>query len=606
MQFVQAVNAIDPSSPTIRYNLIVAGGESELRACVRSIRNSPVVAVDTETTGCTMVGTTTVLGAAYGTRCRLVSVSTNDGTWVIDCFAIDPSPVVRALHDRKVVAHNWAFDAQFLMQYGFQPGKAKLRDTYILSFLLHCGTNKRNNLGYVMQKYLRVGMDKSFQKSDWSAELSQSQLDYAASDTAKLIELYHVLVVKVYKAGLKKIAGLEHRVLHGVLEMQRNGVKVDTVQWMEIYRQSKDRRGDLDQSMKMMVRSRTYGGVWNWRKTADIKAACMRLGIQLPANPETGKLLTNKKHLALVDELFIKLLLEWRRCDQVVKTFGSKWLGYVSSTDGKVHAGFMQCQPATGRFSCNKPNVQQIPRGRHRWCFLADPGKVIVKADYSGIELRMMAVMADDKGLKRAFAEGLDPHTETAKNVLGKSEPTKEDRTLSKALNFGLLYGCGAEQLRLVLAANWGMILPIERTQEMHKKFFQTYRGIAQFHAKAKREKAVVYRTPWGRRRLGMLDGPGKSAFPQRVNTPIQSTSADGMKAAVALMMKRKHEVPVELLMVVHDEFVVQCPWQSASEVSQWMERIMVESMQPLLGTVQCTVESSWGNNWGNNWSKPT
>jgi len=600
MTFQPAINAIDPTVPDVKFTYVSAGNESALRDCRRAIRRSHIVAIDTETTGCSIVGTTTLLGIPYGTKCRILSVSTDDGTWVIDCFAIDPSMVVRALHGRKIIAHNWAYDAQFLCQYGFDTKKAKLRDTVILSFLLHCGTKKKNSLGYVMQKYLKIGMDKSFQKSDWSGTLSHEQLLYAASDTSYLVELYHVLWLRICRAGLKKTAALEHKVLYGVLEMQRNGVRVDPALWLEIYRQSKERKIDLDRELKEMVKPRTFGGPWNWRKVADIKAACIRLNIQLPVNPKTGKIQTGKAQLALVDDVFIRLILEWRKCDQIVKTFGPKWLGFISKTDGKVHAGFMQCQPETGRFSCNKPNLQQIPRGKHRHCFLADPGKVIVKADYSGIELRMMAKVADDKNLKKAFAEGLDPHTETAKNVLGKSDPTGEDRTLSKALNFGLLYGCGADKLRLQLAANWGMILPLEKTEEMHKKFFNTYKGIKKFHEQKQRDTSTYYRTPWGRRRLGLVDG-ATSAFPKKVNTPIQSTSADGMKAAVALMIQRKHQMPVELLMVVHDEFVVQCPKQNATEVAVWLENIMKEAMQPLLDPVQCEVESSWGNSWGKN-----
>lgn len=601
MTFQPAINAIDLTVPDVKFTYVSAGNESALRDCRRAIRRSQIVAIDTETTGCSIVGTTTLLGIPYGTKCRILSVSTDDGTWVIDCFAIDPSMVVRALHGRKLIAHNWAYDAQFLCQYGFNPSKAKLRDTFLLSFLLHCGTKKKNSLGYVMQKYLKIGMDKSFQKSDWSGTLSHEQLLYAAADTTNLVELYHVLWLKICRTGLKAIAALEHKVLFGVLEMQRNGVRVDPALWMEIYKQSKERKIDLDRELKEMVKPRTFGGAWNWRKVADVKAACLRLNITLPVNPKTNKVQTGKKQLALVDDVFVKLLLEWRKCDQIVKTFGPKWLGFISKTDGKVYASFLQCRPETGRFSCDKPNLQQIPRGRHRHCFLADPGKVIVKADYSGIELRLIAKVAPDMGLQKAFAEKLDPHTETAKNVLGKTEPTSEDRTLSKALNFGLLYGCGAEQLRLLLASNWGMILPLEQTEDMHKKFFKTYKGIKAYHDKANREKPTYHRTPWGRRRLGLIDGPNKSAFTQRVNTPIQSLAADGMKAAVALMIQRKHEVPVELLMVVHDEFVVQCPKQNATEVAVWLESIMKEAMQPLLSPVQCEVESSWGNSWGKN-----
>ena len=567
-------------------------------AVIREIRRSRFIALDCETTG---------LRPYHDSKLRLLSITTSIGsTFVVDCFSCNPRRIIRHLSRsrKKIIAHNWAFDANFLNQYGFTFERCRLRDTHILAFLLHCGSKHKSNLGYCLWKYLGVETDKSHQKSDWSGDLTTDQLDYAAKDTKHLLDLYLVLLEKCKQAKLMRIVALEHHVLRAVLWMMRTGMRVDSAKWMGIYADCLANRATEDKLMRAMVPARSFGSPFDWRKQADLKSALLRLGHRVGS--------TAKKKLALeLDGLtgassdFIHALLRFRRADQVVKAFGPGWLKAVDGY-GYVHPTPQQCRPETGRFSYSDPNVQQIPRGPHRKCFLPRPGNVVVKADYSGIELRMMAHVAPDQEMILAFQNGADLHTKTAQDVLGIAEPTKNDRTLAKALNFGLIYGCGPETLREQLAANWGIILTIDECARYKRKFFNTYWGIEQYLEQCKKKEDYAWRSKWGRRRLGM----GKTynekmrrfqtQFNKWANTPIQGNSADGMKKAIAEVYKRRKQIPgVRMLAVVHDEIVLECPKPLAFQCAEWLKDIMEKSMQPLLGEVPCVVEYSVGNTWG-------
>ena len=575
-------------------NFTLVTNHSQLMSVQSVLQGVDLLALDTETTG---------LKPFHTSRMRLLSLCVDgENPWVIDCDQVDPSSLIQSLRRKVIVAHNWAFDAPFLIQYGFDFAANSLRDTFIGSFLLNCGFGVSNSLGSVLYDRMGIEVDKVLQKSDWSGELSLAQLEYAAKDTAVLLDLHRILYREIAKNNLRTIWRLEHKVLKATIWMRLNGVNVDKNKWISLYNAAVKRRTRLNSELQEMVPPRTFINTpWNWRKHWDIKAAASRIGLTLKS--------TSKDELCMhTDNDFVSKIMEWRKADQIIKTFGPEWLEHIGA-DAKVHAEFMQCRPETGRFSCNSPNLQQIPRGSHRKAFVAPVGFSIVKADYSAIELRMIAWVAKETNMQEAFRNGVDLHTKTAKDVLGKDRPTKEDRTLAKALNFGLIYGCGAKTLRTTLAKNWGILLPLEDLQEMRKQFFQTYPGLKRYHAKMKQPGKLIFRTKWGRTRGGM--GPKlkrdrwgnwkwQEQFTKKCNTPIQSNSADGMKKALSEVWSKRNDWPeMTMLMPVHDEIVLMCPTVQADSVAEWLKTIMVNAMQPLLGTVPCEVEAGVGKSWG-------
>lgn len=575
-----------------RTNFTLVTTASELSSVQTALRSEALLALDTETTG---------LRPFHDSRLRLLSLCV-DGVrpWVIDCFKVDPRPLLASLRRKVIVAHNWAFDAPFLAPHGFDFAANSLRDTFIASFLLTCGYGSSNSLGKVLYDNLGIEVDKTLQKSDWSGELTPEQLAYAAADTTHLLPLHRSLRERIQTDGLTKVWHLEHIVLKAVLWMRMTGIKVDHNKWVTLYNAAIAKRTRLTGELNKMVPPRQFSKApWNWRKPWDIKQAAGRMGVDLPS--------TTKAAMALhADNDFVQNILEWRRCDQILKSFGPAWFRH-EGTCGSVHAEFRQCLPMTGRFSCTEPNMQQIPRGGHRKCFVAPIGHSIVKADYSTLELRLMAKIAKEKNMAKAFLQGVDLHMQTAQNVLGKESPTKADRSLAKALNFGLIYGCGPKALREQLAANWGIVLPLVKAAAMRTAFFKAYPDLKRYHAKMKGPGEPVSKTPWGRVRHGM--GPvmkeskwGKKLseqFTKKCNTLVQSTAADGMKKAVASVWMKRKSFDFNMLLVVHDEIVLVCPTPIANDVAEWLKGIMIKAMQPLLGRIPCEVETSVGDSWG-------
>jgi DNA polymerase-1 len=245
--------------------------------------------------------------------------------------------------------------------------------------------------------------------------------------------------------------------------------------------------------------------------------------------------------------------------------------------------------------SSSDPNLQNIPRDpKYRTCFRAPEGRVLIKADYSQIELRIAAAIAKDRRMLEAYRQGLDLHTLTAQMVLGRNEVTKEDRQRAKAMNFGLIYGMSAETLREHARNNYDVELSEAEAQEFRRRFFQTYRGIADWHERERQAGPHDVRTRSGR----LVRNVEK--FTNRLNTPVQGTGADGLKRSMALMWERRSQVPVDVkfCLAVHDELVVECNETDAQAVADWLRACMTDGMQDLIPEVPVEVEVRVGRAW--------
>jgi DNA polymerase-1 len=255
--------------------------------------------------------------------------------------------------------------------------------------------------------------------------------------------------------------------------------------------------------------------------------------------------------------------------------------------------------------SCSKPNLQNLPRGDYRRCIVAPPGRVLVKADYSQIELRIAAKVSGDEALLEAYRNREDLHVLTAQRVLGVGEVSPEDRQLAKALNFGLLYGMGARGLKKYAKSEYDLELTEEEAQSYREAFFHAYPGLARWHRETKRagwQHKIRYRlspetrTLTGRRRL--IDD--KTSDMQRLNSPVQGTGADGLKLALALLWERRAEVPGAFpVLAVHDEIVIEAGEGQAGDVADWLKRAMIEAMAPLIEPVPVQVDVAVSTTWG-------
>jgi DNA polymerase-1 len=246
--------------------------------------------------------------------------------------------------------------------------------------------------------------------------------------------------------------------------------------------------------------------------------------------------------------------------------------------------------------SCQGAPLQTIPRDpRYRACFRPDEGRVLVKADYSQIELRIAAEIADDKRMLEAYAAGEDVHTITAAAVLGRAngQVMPEDRQAAKALNFGLLYGMGAERLREHARDNYGVNLTDDEAYRFRERFFSTYPGLRRWHQRHQSDGLLDTRTLAGRRRLKV------SRFPEQLNSPVQGTGADGLKAALALLWETRDRCPdAAPVLVVHDEIVVECDAGRAEQARDWLKDCMTRGMGEFLTKVPVVVEAKVCRDW--------
>jgi DNA polymerase-1 len=534
---------------------------------------------------------------------RLLSLATKDVTYIVDCQSVDPAGLFPILAEVTVVAHNALFDLSFLSTLGFVPGK--VADTMILSQLVYAGSKveplKRgqtsHSLDSVVERELGLELDKTHQSGDWSGTLSPEMIEYAARDVEVLLPLYEVLKAKIEEAGLTYVAEIEHRALPAVVWMSGAGVPIDADSWREHSRKTEAATARLKDELNALAPEHPDGKAWNFGSHQQVRKAAKLLGVDLPNTKDETLALYANEHR------FIAALRNYRKTAKLASTYGAAWLENGYYDGGRIYASWRQLRAATGRMACDHPNLQNIPRSGPLRSYIRVPeGRVFVTADYSQIELRIAAKISDDQEMLSAYAEGRDLHTLTAHSLIGREEISKDDRKLAKAVNFGLLYGMGANGLRSYALRSYGVEMSTEEAALYRKRFFKTYPGLKRWHEHERRawlRGATETRTLTGRRRMDV------EKLTDRLNAPVQGTGADGLKLALVLLWERRDECPGAVpVLVCHDEVVVECDEDRGEETKRWLEKAMVEGMDAVMnGTggarVPVEVEARIARSWG-------
>jgi DNA polymerase-1 len=559
---------------------------ADLPRVATAVAASALVGLDIETTGLD----------PRSDRVRLLSLGcdTTDGgtvTYVVDCFAVDPAPLWAALASVPVVGHNLTFDLQFLARRGFEPGAC--RDTLLESQVLHAGERGlKHALAACCDRELGEAVRKAEQASDWSGDLTAEQLRYAATDAQLVRRLHDALTLKLDGGGLAGVMAIEHAALPALAWLSSSGVAFDQAGWEKraaaAQAEAERLAGELDRAAPPRDQGELFGSGWKWDSPQHVAAALQAVGC-----PVQG---TDDDTLAAVDHPLAERLRDYRAAKKLATTYGAKWLK-GSYRNGRVYAAWRQLGAHSGRMACSAPNLQNLPRDpRYRCCFTAPPGRVLVKADYSQIELRIAAKVAGETAMIEAYRRGEDLHALTARLLLGKPDVSKADRQLAKAVNFGLLYGMGAKAFRAYARSNYGVELTESEAEQYRKAFFTAYPALRRWHGTVGRtqDRPIETRTLAGRRCLHV------ARFSEKLNLGVQGTGADGLKRALALLWERRGEcagaVPV---LVVHDEIVVECDASQAAAASDWLKRAMLDGMAPLVEPVPVAVEVKTARTWG-------
>ncbi|VTT99013.1 dna-directed dna polymerase : DNA polymerase OS=Meiothermus silvanus (strain ATCC 700542 / DSM 9946 / VI-R2) GN=Mesil_1349 PE=3 SV=1: Prim-Pol: DUF3987: DNA_pol_A_exo1: DNA_pol_A [Gemmataceae bacterium] len=583
------------------YTLVTtAAGLSDVVTAIED--GGGVVGLDTETTG---------LDPSRD-RVRLIQLATARGTFVVDLSAFaDPrtalEEVFEVLARAGVCGHNLAFDLAFLARLGFVPGR--VADTMLASQVLHAGEfQTRHGLKDVAARVLGVTLNKTEQKADWSKALTPEMLGYAARDAETPPAAWAVLRERAAAAKLSRVLDAEMAAVPAVAWASSKGVGFDRPAWEALAAEAEQKQDAVREQLDAAAPGHNLTQSRNWNAPAEVTEAFASVGVTV-----TG---TDDATLAAIDHPIAALVREYRGLAKLVGTYGKAWLKNVAA-DGRVYAAWKQLgAEATGRMSCKEPNLQQLPRDpRYRRCFVAPPGRTLVKADYSQIELRIAAKLTGDKRMLAAYRSGEDIHTLTARALLGKDEVGKADRQLAKSVNFGLLYGQGAKGLMAYALGSYGVTLTEAEATAHRETFFKTYAGLRAWHQKVRNTIKAKFdadpdavhdvRTLAGRRRLlPVAKKPAcRAPYPnitEALNTPVQGTGADGLKAALALLWERRDRCPDAFpVLFVHDEIVVECDEAKSAATVEWVKAAMVDGMAPLIAPVAVEVEATVGRTWG-------
>ncbi len=579
---------------------LVTNGE-EVRFAVEEIKKHPIIGLDTETTE---------LEPHLGIL-RLIQIATPREVFILDLknfenpltnSELQPLRDLLANDENVKVLHNAKFDAKWL-KYHLGGELGRLFDTLLSSQILAAGDPEvRHSLAEAAFRYLGVEVDKTQQVSNWNAELSASQYEYAAKDAEILLPLREKMVEKLKTDNLIKIAQLEFECVLPVANMELAGFYLDAVRWREQLAKVKIIQVKLaDELQDLLAVGAIQGSLFgrteiNLDSHVQLNESLKRLGVPLPETTRQWQLEPLAK-----DYPVIAKLLEYRTVQKAITSYGENILEYINPVTGRLHADFRQIGAPTGRFSCNNPNIQQVPHGEeYRRCFRAPEGRKLVIADYSQIELRILADVTGDEGFINAFQSGADLHKTTAAQVFNVSidEVTGEQRSFAKRLNFGVVYGIGAKRFAMMTG------LSDDEAQNIMTRYFQTYRKLDAWLKEAARTavRQREARTPLGRLARFRFDPQDRqqTSLTERngKNMPIQGASADILKRALRLLHDGIHGTSANIVNIVHDEIIVECDAAEAGRIQQIVEDSMCAAGEEYVKKVPVKVESEIKDEW--------
>jgi DNA polymerase-1 len=598
--------------PVIRYECITRQGQ--LEEWLARLRAAPLTALDTETTGldplkASLVGIS--LCTEAGLACYIPLAHDYPG-------APEQLPAARVLDalrpwlqdaDRPKVLQNAKYDRHILANAGIELAGVR-HDTLLASYVVEA--HRSHDLSSLAQRHLgRSGISYEEVCGKGARQIPFSQVDlerataYSAEDADLTLGVHAALWPRLEaEAGLRAIYEQIELPLSGVLlRMERNGVLVDVPR---LQAQSADlarRMLTLEAEAHALA-----GGPFNLASPKQIgELLFSRLGLPVLKKTATGVPSTDEdvlERLAL-DYPLPRVLLEYRSLAKLRSTYCDKLPAAVNAATGRVHTTYGQATAVTGRLASTEPNLQNIPvrtaEGRRiREAFIAPPGSRIVSADYSQIELRILAVLSGDEGLRGAFSRGEDVHRATAAEVFGVAleAVSPEQRRAAKAVNFGLIYGMSA----FGLAGNLG--ISRDAAQNTMDRYFDRYPRVARYmdEVRASAHERGFVETAFGRR-LWLPDinggnGPRRQAAERAaINAPMQGTAADLIKRAMIAVdaWLQAQALGTRLVMQVHDELVLEVPEAELTAVREKVPALMAAAAD---WAVPLEVSLGVGANW--------
>lgn len=553
--------------------------EEAAKELLAELMRAPRVAFDTETTA-----REPGMSATDAKTCKLIgfSFATEKGkAWYVDGALIDIFRPLFADPTKTLIAHNVKFDRAVLHRYGIGFASTP-HDTFLAHYCLDAAARhglkdlSEQLLGYKMIRFEDVAglPERGKQEPSLVGKPIEKVVDYAAEDADMTLQLEDKIRASAPRQSLEEV---EEPLVKILLEMEREGVRIDVAAL-------KDYGRELDREiLKLRQQIGEYAGPdVNLDSPKQLGIILFeKLGLTGGKKTSSGQFSTDEKTLSkLVDDHpIVPLILEYRACTKLKSTYVDK-LPTLIDAEGRVHTTYAQALTETGRLSSSDPNLQNIPirteRGKLiRKAFVArDENHVILSADYSQIELRLMAAFSGDKAMLEAFRNGEDIHRDTASRVYDVMPMfvTPEQRAKCKMVNFGIIYGISAFGL--------SQRLKISRKEaaDLIDTYFKLYPSVKSFMSEAieKARKAGYAETVLGRRRT-LRDINSRNATVRQaaerdaINTPIQGSAADLIKIAMVKIDRalKAKALRTKMVLQIHDELVFDVPKDEVDVVSE-------------------------------------
>ena len=615
LEFAAINNNNDEKSPKKLGKYKTVLDKKDLDDWIKKIKNSKAFAIDTETDSVDTV-TANLLGIS-------ISVNENEGCYIPLGHTYEDCPkqlsmdyVIKTLgsvieeNQNKAVGQNLKFDIPILSRHGINITNF-LADTMLMSYVLNSTATRHGMdrlaeyyLNYTTTKYTDVTGTASKQISFAEVKLDVAT-NYAAEDADITLRLFNVFspLLKDKPVQKKLLEDLEYPLVHVLARVEQNGAKIDK---KKLANHSQELSEKIDKLSKQAFK--IAGEEFNLDSPKQLlEILYEKQGLPVLKKTPKGQPSTNEDTLQRLSEEYElpRIILQYRTLAKLKSTYTDSLINIENPKTKRIHTSYQQAVTSTGRLSSTEPNLQNIPiktaEGRRiREAFVPEKGNVLISADYSQIELRIMAHLSKDKNLTYAFNNNVDVHSSTAAEVFGVSidNVSQDQRRSAKAINFGLMYGMSAFGLTRQLG------IPRGEAQEYLDTYFARYTGVRDYmnniKAQAKEDKFVE--TIMGRRlylnEINAANGLRRQAAERAaINAPLQGSAADIIKKAMLdideLILNELSEV--QMIMQVHDELVFECPKSKADAVMEKMKDTMEKTVEL---NIPLIAEAAIGSNW--------
>ena len=480
----------------------------------------------------------------------------------------------------------------FLKKAGFAI-EGKKFDLLLAFKLLNAGlVKKRLSLADIIKKYLAGDNGFSLLLEEETNFTSQGYFNRSAKKVTVLLALREMLIDDLRADHLIETAELEFSCVSADIELWLTGIGIDTEKLQDILKRAETECNRNEEKLKAY-----------FSDTVNIRSSKSLMEVfnnhpEMKAKRITFKE-TSKSTLKYYVKTFpiLQAVLDYRYAKVFVDA-ASQVLRFNNIGTDRVYPFYDPLGAVTGRFSSNSPPLQAMPKSKEfRACFIAGEGKKFVIADYSQIELRILAEISGDIRMINAFIDGIDFHSLTAAIISGKriSDITSFERTAAKAINFGIAFGMGPAGLVTYALDNYDVELSLKEAKNFQRDFFDEYQGLYEWSQKQATMKSCITRTIGGRVRRWK---DNRVSSTELLNTPIQGTAADVLKYALWILSDRLTELDALLVGCIHDEIILEVDENNADYVAEELINIMEEAGNWYLERVPVVVDVKIGDYW--------